>query len=110
MPLTDTSCTLEAAMPIIPNLQTVPTSASAPLDAEHDLIAAIFRQALVDLRPSAEPSAHASAIRFWRGGGGDLAWFCEVLGVDMTQTQRCIAARYPDVFAPRQLELALEAF
>jgi hypothetical protein len=78
-----------------------------PPDAEHDLIHAIFRQALVDLKPSADPYAHAAAIRFWRGDAGDLAWFCEALGLDLAQVQAHIRRRYPEVWAPRQLELAL---
>ena len=81
--------------------------APAPLDAEHDLIAAIFRQALVDLRPTTEPSAHASAMRWWRNQGGDLAWFCEALGLDTAQVQRQIRARYPEVLRPTQLEMDL---
>jgi hypothetical protein len=93
-------------MKTVPNLSTV-CPPPAPPDAEHDLIAAIFRQALVDLRPTADPYAHASAIRWWRNEHGELQWWCTLLDLDMQQVQRRIAQRYPAVWAPRQLELAL---
>jgi hypothetical protein len=78
------------------------------LHAEHDLIAAIFRQAMIDLRATADLYAQASARRFWRGDAGDLAWWCTLAGLDMQQVQRRVLLRYPEVLAPRQLELALE--
>jgi hypothetical protein len=80
----------------------------APLDAEHDLIAAIFRQALTDLKPSADPVAHAAAVRWWRNERGELQWWCALLGLDMAQVQRRIVQRYPAVLAPRPMELQLE--
>jgi hypothetical protein len=72
------------------------------------LIAAIFRQALTDLTSAAEPYAQGSAVRFWRNAGGSLAWWCEALGLDLAQVQAQVRARYPEVWAPRQLELQLE--
>ena len=82
---------------------------TAPADPEVDLLVAVIRQALVDLRPTAHHEHRAAAARFWRGDDGTLAWFCELLGVDAQQVQRRIAARYPQVQeAPQQLELELE--
>jgi hypothetical protein len=91
----------------IPNPRT-PCPPSAPLDAERDLIAGIFRQALTDLKATADPYAHASAIRWWRNHGGELQWWCDMLDLDLAQVQRAVAQRYPQVLAPRQLELQLE--
>jgi hypothetical protein len=85
-----------------------PAQTGDPIDPERDLIAAIFRQALVDLKPSADPYAHASALRWWRGQGGALQWWCDLLGLDWCQVQRAVAQRYPEVWAPRQLELHLK--
>jgi hypothetical protein len=87
----------------------VPSPAQTPAlpDAEVNLIAAIFRQALTDLKPTADPYAHAAAVRWWRNQGGELQWFCDALGLDMAQVQRQIRARYPEVWAPRQLEMDL---
>jgi hypothetical protein len=80
------------------------TQTISPLEPEVTLIHAIFRQAMADLKPYAEPYAHASALRFWRGDAGDLAWFCDVLSLDMPRVQRHVAQRYPEVLAPRQLQ------
>jgi len=85
-----------------------PLPPPAPPDPERDLIAAIFRQALADLRPSAAPVAHATAMRFWRRERGDLAWWCELLDLDTQQVQRRIAQRYPEIVRPTQLEMDLE--
>jgi hypothetical protein len=93
-------------MKTIPNVTTL-RPAPAPLDAERDLIAAIFRQALTDLKPAADQYARAAARRFWRNEQNDLAWFCEALGLDLAQVQRAVARRYPEVRAPRQLEMDL---
>jgi len=89
---------------ILPN---APTSRPSPTEAEHDLIVAIFLQALKDLKSATDPYAQASARRFWRGDAGDLLWFCEALGLDMAHVQAQIRRRYPEAWAPRQLELAL---
>jgi hypothetical protein len=99
---------LEAALATtIANLQ--PTDAPPPaLDAEFHLIQAIFRQAMVDLHPAADPYAHASALRWWRNHGGELQWWCDMLGLDWRQVQHAVAQRYPEIPAPRQLELQLE--
>ena len=82
---------------------------TAPADPEVDLLVAVIRQALVDLRPTAHHEHRAAAARFWRGDDGTLAWFCELLGVDAPAVQRRIAQRYPVVLVPApQLALALE--
>jgi hypothetical protein len=72
------------------------------------LIAAILRRALLDLKPTADPAHQATARRFWQNERGELAWWCDVLGLDLAQVQQRIGERYPQVWAPRQLELALE--
>jgi hypothetical protein len=91
-------------------IPTVPTSCPPPalLDAEVNLIAALFRQALVDLRPGTDPSAHAAAVRWWQNRGRELQWWCTLTGLDMPHVQRAVARRYPEILAPRQLELELE--
>jgi hypothetical protein len=88
----------------------MPTDAHASHhnEPERELLCAVLAQAAKDLRDT-DAFVQSSAIRFWRGtGAGDLAWFCEALGLDMAQVQRQIRARYPEVLAPRQLELELE--
>ena len=76
-------------------------------EPERQLLCAVLAQAAKDLR-SPDPYVQASARRFWRGAHPDLAWLCEQLGLDMAQVQRQIRARYPEVWAPRQLEMNLE--
>ena len=93
-------------MKTIPNV-TTRRPADTPYDAEHDLIAGVFRQALADLNPTAEPAAHAAAVRWWQNRGGELQWWCVLAGLDMHHVQRAVAQRYPEVWAPRQLELHL---
>jgi hypothetical protein len=81
----------------------------APLDAEFHLIARIFHQALLDLNAhTTDPYAHAASVRWWQNRGGELQWWCTLAGLDMQQVQAQIARRYPEVWAPRQLELRLE--
>jgi hypothetical protein len=80
--------------------------ASPHNDPERQLLCAVLAQAVKDLR-SDDPYVHASARRFWLGDAGDLAWFCEQLGLDMAQVQASVRRLYPQVWAPRQLELAL---
>jgi len=104
--MTPTRLTLEVAVKTIQNIA-IPRPAPAPLDAEHNLIAAIFHRAILDLKPNTEPYAQAAARRFWRGDAGELAWWCDLLDLNMTQVQRRIRALYPDLWTPRQLELAL---
>jgi hypothetical protein len=77
-------------------------------DAEYALIASIFHQALLDLKPTAEPYAHAASVRWWQNRGGELQWWCTLAGLDMQHVQRAVARRYPELLAPRQLELELE--
>jgi hypothetical protein len=93
--------------PIIANIPS-DAHASPHNEPERELLCAVLKQAAKDLR-DADAFVQSSAIRFWRGaGGGDLAWLCAALGLDMAQVQRAVARRYPEVWAPRQLELALE--
>ena len=81
--------------------------ASPHNDPERQLLCAVLAQAVKDLR-SDDPYVHASARRFWLGEHQDLAWVCEQLGLDMARVQRQMRRRYPEVWAPRQLELPLE--
>jgi len=88
-----------------------PQTACFPLihaDAALDLARAVLAQALTDLKPSADPYVRASALRFWRNERGSLAWWCGLLDLDVQQVQAHVARRYPEVLAPRQLELDLE--
>jgi len=81
---------------------------ASPLEPELALLARIFTQALRDVRDP-DPAVQAAAIRWWReGSGGDLAHLCEMLGLDLKQVQAYVARRYPEILAPRQLELELE--
>ena len=93
----------------VPHRQTA-VPPTAPADPELDLLAAIVRQALTDLKPTAHDEHRVEAARFWRGDEGTLAWFCTLLGLDAAQMQAHVRARYPEVLVPAlQLALTLEA-
>jgi len=81
--------------------------ASPPTTPERQLLCAVLAQAVKDLR-SPDPYVSASARRFWLSEHQDLAWLCEQLGLDMAQVRAQIRRRYPEVWAPRQLELQLK--
>lgn len=53
---------------------------------EHELIASILLLALRDLR-SRDEQIQSQALSFWCNDGGALAWWAELLGLDLAQMQ-----------------------
>lgn len=74
--------------PQIPKMALV---AEERMSAEHHLITAVLRHALKDAlcrgQSEAAQRQREDALAFWRNAGGYLAFWCELLGIDVQYIQ-----------------------
>ena len=67
---------------------------------EYALVAAILRQAIVDLRATAPEVEQARSVQLFTNADGHLETLCSLVDLDHESIQHAVQRQYPQWFSP----------